>query len=760
MKYFSQHTNRFFLTLIVCLGFMATSLFAQDEELAPEKPAVEAAKPKPKPGKAAEKPGAETPAAEPAVPSDPAVAALLAATPTTPSECARTAKILVDLNQPALAKQLLKKALDAKFDRPQLAALGRELGSAMFLAFSSNSDLQPQGKQLGDAVLEAMKAELQDPQKIAAAVRQLQDPAAEKRTEALRELQYAGKAAVAALIEVLADPKREAEFKNVRTVLAMMGREATTALIGIMETADPTLKEQAIRVLGEANAVDAKYFLLAPALKETGGSGEETAVATAARLALSRLTGGKLPTRSEATKLLLMAANGYLNRQMSLPDVIQTDEQLWQWDGQLRKCVVVPLMVEDARLAIAARLANDALTLDPRDNDARLVYWTAKLELGAYQKGIDKPFDANHVASLVESNPQQLQTLLEYAISTKHFPAATAATVLLGQIGKAGQLLYPPTGQSILVKALQQPDRRLRMAALQAIVKLKPEKPYPGSSNVTQALAFFAAGTGTRRALVAGPNLNKIPKLVSGLSAAGFTVDVANTGKEVLQKLLRSPDYEIAMIDAGISQPPVELLLQQIRRDDRSADVRVGIIARADFFDKAEHVAGSDPLTVDFPRPNDDDAVRWEVEQLAAIKPRDLVRPEERLREAGEALELMAELSRTSPKLYDIRRLQDVLLAALKTSSLAPKAVAVLANINSPEAQRALVAVASRETSPIELRQAVVEAFRANVQAYGILLTTDEIRRQYDLYNQSEKADKASQKVFGLILDCLEASKK
>jgi hypothetical protein len=240
---------------------------------------------------------------------------------------------------------------------------------------------------------------------------------------------------------------------------------------------------------------------------------------------------------------------------------------------------------------------------------------------------------------------------------------------------------------------------------------------------------------------------------------AGFKVDTANTGKEVMQRLLASPDYEIAMIDAGISLPEINQLLQQIRRDDRSADVRVGIIARAGFFDKAEHVAASDPLTMDFPRPNDDDAVRWEADQLATIKPRDLVSPEERLRQAGEALDLLAEVSK-SPKLYDIRLVQNSVISALKTPSLAAKALLVLANINSPESQLAILNIANSESSPMELRQAAADAFRANVQSNSVLLKTDEIRHQYDLYNGSEKADKDIQKVFGSILDCLEMKKK
>jgi CheY-like chemotaxis protein len=691
------------------------------------------------------------------------VAALLATNPTTPTECARAAKILVDLHQPERAKELLKKIVDANLDQNQLAALGREIGSVAFLGFARIEELQPQGKQLSDAVLEAMNAESHNTEKIAAAIKQLQDPSIEKRTKALEELQRGRKAAVAALIEVLADPNREAEFKNVRAALASMGRSAFNQMIGIMGNADPKLKEQAILVLGDAVAIDAKYFLLAPALEQADGDENGTAVSAAARQALARLTNGHLPSKSEATKLLIKAANLYLNRQPPLPDAVDGKVEIWRWDSEQRKCVISSLPIEDARLVTAARLAHDALALAPENTEAKLLYWTATLEAAAYQNGLDKRIDTSSNPSFADlekqTNLQFIVALLDYAVSGKHYPAAANAAAMLGRIGTAGELLYPLTGQSVLVRAIEQPDRRLRIAAIEAIVKLKPEKQYPGSSNVLQALAYFATGSGTPRALVAGPNLNNIPRLVPALSAAGFRIDTAQTGKQVLEKLLASPDYEIAMIDAGISQPSVDLLLQQIRRDNRSADVRIGIIARAGFFDKAEHVTGSDPLTLDFPRPNDDDAASSEVAHLAALKPRDLVRPEERLRQAGEALDLLAELSRTS-KLYDIRRMQDSVLTALKTPALAAKAVAVLANINSLEAQQALVATASSDSSPMELRQATVEAFRANVHAYGVLLSPEEVRRQYDIYNKSEKADKATQQVLALILDCLEAAKK
>ena len=116
-----------------------------------------------------------------APPDEPAVAAILATKPTTPEECVRAAKILADLGRADLAKGFLKKVLDAKLDQQQLADLGEQIGSPMFLDMSDRPALQPEAKQLADAVAAAVKARLEDTKRIAGLIQQLQDPSAEKR---------------------------------------------------------------------------------------------------------------------------------------------------------------------------------------------------------------------------------------------------------------------------------------------------------------------------------------------------------------------------------------------------------------------------------------------------------------------------------------------------------------------------------------------------------------------------------------------------
>ncbi len=242
------------------------------------------------------------------------------------------------------------------------------------------------------------------------------------------------------------------------------------------------------------------------------------------------------------------------------------------------------------------------------------------------------------------------------------------------------------------------------------------------------------------------------------LAAAGYQAQDCFNGKELLARAARSPDAELALVDVTIDRPTAGLVLQQLRHDPRTASLRVGLIARAGYFELAEHLAHSDSLARAFARPHDDQAIRWQLDQLAALHPEESVGFEARQRQAARALDLLAELGRSSSKLYDLRRVQDSVVTALGNPKTAAKAVAVLAGINSAEAQRALVDTASRLVRPLALRQAAAAAFRQNVQDHGLLLTTAEIRQQYDRYNKSEKQDRATQHVLGLILDCLEAN--
>ena len=183
----------------------------------------------------------------------------------------------------------------------------------------------------------------------------------------------------------------------------------------------------------------------------------------------------------------------------------------------------------------------------------------------------------------------------------------------------------------------------------------------------------------------------------------------------------------------------------------------MGLIARGGYLQRARQVARRDPLALAFSRPHSDESFAWQMEQLTGLGSRAFVDHAQRQRQAAEALDRLLELSGPGNKLYDVHGTQDAVLAALYTPGLGSKAAAVLGNLGTVESQQALVELASRWTQPLEVRRAAVRAFRRNTEARGILLTNRQILRQYERYNQSEKLDQPTQRILGLILDCIEA---
>jgi hypothetical protein len=710
--------------IVLFAGSFVSPCWAQDDKPAAEKPAKKPA---------VQKPANAAEAAPPAndddlKPENPAVAAILATKPTTPAECIRAAETLIDLGHEDVAKSLLKKVVDAKLDSQQLAELGAQFGAAVFIDMAGRKALLPEAKQLSDAIVPAVAAKLGDPKRIAALIGQLQDASPEKRMQALAGLQEAQQAAVEPLMKVLADAGRAVEHANVRTVLATMGRPAREALTAALNQSDPKLVVQIIQTLAEMNDAKAAVELLGPCLAKDSPA----EVRAAAEAALKHLI-GRVPTRSEAVGMLLQAAKLSFHKQQPTED-------------------------DKAARQSAMRYAGLAHSLAPENREIQLLYLTALLDAAAYQNGLDRPLDDKNpaVAIVKPCGIKTIDAVLDFALAERHPAAATAAARLLGEMAKADEVLYQGDKPAPLVRALQNPDRRLRMAALEAIVRLRPTKPFAGSSYVPAALRYFAASSGVRRALVAGPSLEHSRSFAGLLASVGLQTDTAVTGKELVRLAAHSPDYELAWIDVSINHPQIAPLLQELRRDERTASLRIGLMARSGFSELAERLAAGDPMSKAFARPHDDPSIRWQLEQLIELAPDEFVGFDIRQQQAARALDMLADLNRTSGKLYDLRLVQDSVLAALVNPKLAQKAVTVLANMNSAESQRALVDVANRFTNSVELRTAAVSAFRENRQKFGILLTTEEIRRQYRLYNESETQDAATQRILGLILDCLE----
>jgi CheY-like chemotaxis protein len=401
----------------------------------------------------------------------------------------------------------------------------------------------------------------------------------------------------------------------------------------------------------------------------------------------------------------------------------------------------------------------------PENLAVRRLYLSALLELSAHEAGLDQPLATGPGTPhdmAAELGTDALEQVLAHSTTTGHVAAAAAAVQILGEIGSPELLHNRGPRPTLLVDATMHADRRLRYAAVAAIMNLKPERVYPGSSRVVSALVYFAGSAGERRALVLDTHLQEATRLASLLMEMGFDqADVTTQGRDFLERAVAWPDYELALVDFNLPRTNLDELVQMLRHDHRGRTLPLVFVASsAEDQRAARYVADHLAHVGVMVRPLDRAGMEVQVNSFLAKAGTKPLPAELRLKQAQQAVQWLAQMAAAEAPLYNVQRAAKVAEAALTVPELAPQAAMLLADLGTAGSQPALVGLASRGNLPLELRKAAAQAFRHSVHRHGILLTSGEMLRQYDRYNASELEPVESQEVLSSILDTLEAGRR
>ncbi len=278
-----------------------------DDDLQADEKPKPAARPKARAGQA----DAE---AEQAMPNSPAVMAVLESHPTTPAELLRAINILADLNHPELAIPLVDELAHKKLDITAKAALANQFNSATLIKLARDPQLAAAMGPLVDDLLKSAEAFRRDPKRLAAWARQLSDPRETVRAAGTVALLRAREAAVAPLVDVLADSQRLAEHRAAQEILVELDELAVGPLLGVLESPDAALKARVIEVLGQIRAPQAVAQLLGPLLSPSSPA----PLRAAAAAALESIS-GHVPNPPDALRLLEHAAGrGWSSRDATM----------------------------------------------------------------------------------------------------------------------------------------------------------------------------------------------------------------------------------------------------------------------------------------------------------------------------------------------------------------------------------------------------------------------------------------------------------
>jgi hypothetical protein len=677
----------------------------------------------------------------------PAVAAILDAPRETPAQTISAVFTLVDLREFDVAEELLKTVADAGLSAADQAELVREFGTARFLVLSRESKTHniAGGSAFAEAALASSAEEAAKPERISQLIADLDSDSTATRQAARSDLAATGTPAAQAMLEALAASTDKQHRTNLLAGLVEMAPTVNPLVIAALADGQGQFRRDVAELAGHLHLLEAIPSLATIA---AGGDSEPEVVATA-QAALTKM-GLSIPNAHDALAVV--------KRELEKIDAdIPSDSNpygaatWWKFLPERNTFDSQELTSCEYRTANFARVAHNLLHLSSATDADRQLAIIAALEAG----GLLATPSQGLAAQLASLAPDHLNSSLAMAIkSDRIFAAISIAQMMAGFPDPA--LLESLDGTSApLAQAIAHPNHRLKFAALQALMKINPNRSFPGASYVPEALWQIAQSAGPEQAVVGAPVMNHANHWAGNLRALDFEVSPARTGVEIVQQALAAPRVAMILVDSNIGTPLLRETIYQLRAQPRLARVPIAVLNADEDLYLGEQLAKADKRILSVSRPRSPEAMKAIVERLATLADPP-VPADERKANAIQAIEWLGELLASAGPYDEMLRDASVLERAVYNPALTETTLKALANVGTAGAQRTLVDFASQSAQPMELRKLAAQSFTTNREKFGVLLSTEEIAIQYDRYNASETASADVQELLGALLDTLE----
>ncbi|MCL2624405.1 MAG: hypothetical protein FWD31_12145 [Planctomycetaceae bacterium] len=669
-----------------------------------------------------------------------------------PTKLMESVELLYKLNKPALVRRLLRQFLSIEPLAEDCQQITKRINPAILGRIGNEADYQPEGRLVVRKIVEGAQSLNESRSAIEKEMQKLLSGTDREKEDAMRTILIGGETSMEFLLERLALSNDQNEVAETMSLLLAMGESARRALQESLVTTTP-LGMSAARLLTQLGRASDSRFLL-PMLFDNRLSDEDRREVAGMVQMLSR----NVPTPEAAAEILYSMALNYFRGKVPFMTDANNNVPLWilREGSELPKFVLV--RDEDASRHFAEKYARYATCLDPQKPAYRQLWLVAFFDLKGAEMGSDNSItldeDLLHLI-LNGLSVDDMESALRMAMQQDHPIAARVAAELLGEIDDVESVIYRHGSQSALVKAVGFSDRRVRFAALQSIMKLQPDRPYPGSSVLVQSVTYFTRATGKQRAVVVSPWIGDATSLAGLLEPHGYTSEVAVTGRQAMQLAIDSADTELMMLDLRTPGTSVEFLVQDMRADNRTHDVPIAVLSGGDQLPRAERATYGSKMAFAFPRPNDNESAKFVVENLLRESGVEHVPPHIRLAEARKSIQWVVELYQR-PNIYRFENIEQIAWDTLWEPELTMDTLQLVKLIPTANAQRMMTHIISTPAFSIETRQAALEAFEFNAEAYGVLIRGRVILDLYDMYNASGTEPISSQQARSRLLDVVE----
>ncbi|MCL2303712.1 MAG: hypothetical protein FWC43_00035 [Planctomycetaceae bacterium] len=672
----------------------------------------------------------------------------------TPLELIFAANQLSKNGRLEIAGRLLKQFLVAQATPEQLAEINQKLGTEDIIRILSEPKLQPEGQLVARRIIEGTEAffKANPPEPVAQGLQTILDAAGSKSQIAsgLSAIWRGNETSLEELVEILCITQDDEELANVESILRSFGRAGLDAVAVMLVSGNDQKVNRCAKFL-YSRIPNGEAFLFYPALFDVRLDQQ-----TKSQIAyyVEKLS-GRVPTAEQAARELKKIAMEYAGKDRFFILDSENNATFWFWVfGSAGKPQLMRRDVFDAIRLKTFLFAEQAWNIAPNLNDIRTFRYAAALEIFVHDLGLDQPA-ATRKAQLKAMGGglsiADLDAILNEAMRLGWTGAGIAAAELLGETDNADVVLYPNRAgrPSTLVVATQCNDRRIRFAATAAVMQLRPNRPYPGSSYVSSSLVWFAGSEGKRLAIVGCPKIADAMQLTGFLHSLGYTTKIATKNDDVLKEAVASPDVELVLIDWRLSSPQVPIFAQQMENDARSHEIPIAVISGDEATLRATPIEKPLPLMSKFersisktslehslavvlPHPQNRESTEFIVGRLRYLTGASEVPAEIRLEQARQSLRWLTAIVRDNPNIYRVENLEILAQYAAHSPVLAEEGLPLVAQIRSNSAQLMLVDIATLKSIPLNIRENAAEAFAENVRKHGVLIRGNQVKRLLD----------------------------
>ncbi len=476
-------------------------------------------------------------------------------------------------------------------------------------------------KALQDRLSAALKAKRPTAERYALLIKKLATGDPEERAFAAGELGVARTDAMPYLIQALRNRDPE-QRRAILDLLPYLAPETVLPLGAALDVPEVSVREDILEYLGAPSKrpeIRAAKMELVPFLWYYAAAPEQSEeVRLKAAEAIGFLTNRDPKALPISTGALTREAETYYRHKGRLANA--TRLSLWRWDPTEKRLVTglpgVPneeelLKGSDEERAAKVRLAQDvyeeyyarrfltqALQLDPTYEPAQRLMLLVRIDKAASRQPIGKPLPADLQALLARTNSDLITKILEQALSEDQVPVILATVRALGELSDVRAARPVSRGEPPLVRALNYPDRRVQMAAAEAMMRI-PARPSLVAAGRVVEVFQKAADASLSDAAGAKPRVPKIlvafgegakpgdandrGRLVeTAVKAAGLEVVRVKSGREVERTLIERNDIDGVLLDVTITNPELPFLLARIRDSASAGNLPLWLVLPGD----------------------------------------------------------------------------------------------------------------------------------------------------------------------------------